>query len=135
MSEREEIPKGIALSTLFVERLLDGLSIMAILWCVSMFAPAYPWIQQISWISGAIFLGALSAMLLARFWRQRFEQLLSWGTGLFPTALGEKLEGFGLRLLEGLECLKLDRYLAGILSVSLFVWLVEGAMFLFILPG
>ena len=135
LSHRERIAKGISLSTLLVERILDGLAIVGILVVAAYWAPADPWIRRIGLFASLLFVGAMSVLLLARLAREYFERLLRWSASLLPEAIGSRGERFGHRLLDGTACLQADRYMIGVLSLSLLIWLAEGAMFLALLPA
>lgn len=129
LTRKEKLDYGISLSTLLVERILDGLAIVGILWVAGGFISRQAWIDEIAWFAGGIFVSAILVVLMARLWTSMFQSLLSWGAGLLPQAIGSKIESFGLRLLEGTQCLRWDLRLPGILGMSLLIWLVEGAMF------
>ncbi|MCB9641148.1 MAG: flippase-like domain-containing protein [Myxococcales bacterium] len=135
LARRERISTGISISTLLVERILDGLSIVGILVIAAFWAPTDPWIRRIGWFAGLLFVGAMSVMLLARLSRRFFERLLSWSASRLPASVGERAEGFGHRLLDGTACLQGDRYMVGVLFLSVLIWVVEGAMFLVLLPA
>lgn len=129
LTRREKLDYGISLSTLFIERILDGLAIVGILWVAISFSPRYAWIDSIGWVAGGIFSVALLVVLLARIWANTFRNLLSWAASWLPAKISGKIENFGHRLLEGTACLQWDRRLPGILGLSLLIWLIEGAMF------
>ncbi len=129
LTRKENIDYGISLSTLLIERILDGLAIVGILWVTGSFVSQQPWIDEIGWVAGGIFVCAILVVFVARLWTSFFQKSLSWFTGFLPHVIGEKIENFGLRLLEGTECLRWDLRLPGILGMSLLVWLVEGSMF------
>ncbi len=135
LARREKLSKGLAISTLLVERILDGLAIVGILVVTAFWAPTDPWIRRIGWFAGVLFVGAMSVMLMARLARGMFEQWLAWGASRLPHAIGEKAQGFGHRLLDGTACLRGDRYMVGVLWLSVLIWLVEGAMFFVLLPA
>jgi uncharacterized protein (TIRG00374 family) len=133
LTSREHVAYGISLSTLLIERILDGLAIVGILWLVSAFVPHHPFLSNLSWVAGGIFVGALLVVLLARLWESMFTRLLAFACGLLPAGIGSRIEGFGLRILEGTHCLQWDRRLPGILGMSVLIWAVEGGMFLLML--
>ncbi|TNE48928.1 MAG: flippase-like domain-containing protein [Deltaproteobacteria bacterium] len=135
LTHREKVNYGISLSTLLMERILDGLAIVGILWISGSFVSRQPWIDEIGWVAGGIFVGALVVVLLARLGSNMFKALLAWGSGLLPEGLGGKVESFGLRLLEGTACLRWDIRLPGILLMSVLIWVVEGAMFAIMLKA
>lgn len=129
LSRREQLSYGISLSTLLIERILDGLAIVGILWVAGGFVSRQPWIDEIGWVAGAIFMAALLVVLVARIWTTFFQKTLSWMVQFLPQGPGKTIEGFGHRLLDGTSCLGWDRYLPGILGMSVMIWLVEGSMF------
>lgn len=135
LTRREKVDYGISLSTLLMERILDGLAIVGILWFAGSFISKRAWIDEIGWVAGSIFVGAMIVVLLARLGAGFYKRLLAWGTGLLPGGLGSKVESFGLRLFDGTHCLQWDRRLPGILGMSVLIWLVEGSMFAIMLKA
>ncbi|MEM1008044.1 MAG: lysylphosphatidylglycerol synthase transmembrane domain-containing protein, partial [Myxococcota bacterium] len=87
------------------------------------------------WVAGSIFFGASGVLLLMRFTRAWFAYILELCCGFLPEALGAKIHGFGVHMMEGIHCLRWDRFGLGVLCSSVLIWLVEGAMFLALLPA
>lgn len=135
LTHREKVPYGISLSTLLVERILDGLAIVGLLFVAASYAPHHPFIEKLAWVAGAIFAGAMAVVLLARLWSGLFRALMAMVCQWLPAAIGGKIEGFGQRLLEGMACLQWDKRLPGILVMSVLIWIVEGGMFLVMLKA
>lgn len=135
LTKREQVDYGVSLSTLFIERILDGLAVFILLFCAALFADYNPYIEKLSWIAGMVFVGAFSVVVLARFAQNGFIKLVSLLCSLFPRSLGNKVEHFGHKLIEGTQCLQWDRRLPGILLLSLLIWVVEGGMFLLMLKA
>lgn len=132
---REKVPYGISLSTLLVERILDGMAIVGILWVAALYMPANTFVDSLMWVAGLIFLGAFAVVMLARFWKSMFLRLITFFCQPLPEGIRDKVEGLGHKILEGTECLQWDRRLPGILLMSLLIWVVEGSMFLLMLSA
>ena len=135
LAKRENLPQGITLSTLFIERILDGVAIAGILFVAALMGPSSDIITGVGWLAGLIFIGATVVLIAARVWKSTFHKLISWGAGFFPQSISGKLEGFTHKLLDGTECLQYDRRTLGVLGLSLLIWLVEAAMFLCLFPA
>lgn len=135
LGKQEDIPQGTAISTVFVERIFDGLAIVGILAGVCLVSPMNSWIHRAGWLGGIIFVGALSVLLMARLWKKQFYGLISLFSRFLPRSLQSKIEGFCHRLIDGTDCLQWNGSLLGIGLLSFLIWLVEGSMFLVLLPA
>jgi uncharacterized membrane protein YbhN (UPF0104 family) len=102
---------------------------VGILGFVAVFAPSHPRIRAVGQFAGVVFTVALFAVIVMRLQAPLCLRILKWATSFLPDALAEKLLHIGERLLEGTACLQLDRYLVGILGLSVLIWIIEGMMF------
>ena len=136
----QHISKATALSTVFVERVFDGMAIVAILFAVTLFGVPGTMkirfgeldvsIAWIAWTAAALFFGAFVCILGVALLHERFLSLLERPLRILPHAVGSKVLEILGRLLRGMDFMRsggLDLLMIFVLSAC--VWLAEGAMF------
>jgi len=126
---------SLSLAITFLERLLDGLAITGILVVAGFFIPLPDWGRDLVWVASAVFLAALLAVTLMMAAKQFVLALVRTATRRMPPAVGQRLLSITDRAISATDCLR-DAPLAGqIALLSIGVWLIEGTMFLVILPA
>lgn len=119
----------LALATLVVEKILDGLALLAVvlfsLWVLS---PPH-WVWRLGGISALIFGGALAVLVLLRF---RAEWFLSVVRRCFQAIhlahLGEKLAALLAAFAEGLHAIGSAGQMARLLAATAAIWFTEAAL-------
>ena len=135
LARREGIPHGTSVSTVFVERIFDGLAIVGIMAVVCLTQPVPGWARQAGMLGAVLFLGLLATLVAGRLWRSRFDLVVQFFLKPFPDGASKALEGFLTRLLDGTEVLFRGGAAIQVVLLSFVIWLVEGAMFLVLLPA
>ncbi len=130
----QKMSKATALSTVFVERIFDGMAIVAILYAITLWHPLPPWAVWLGRLGGAVFLGAFVSVLGVTLLRDRFLKLLSRILTPFPKAGVSKLLEILERLMLGIDFLQPGSALVAIFLLSACVWIAEGTMFAMVLP-
>jgi glycosyltransferase 2 family protein len=136
----QSMSKATALSTIFVERVFDGMAIVAILFAVTYFSVPGATrlsigqtelsIAWIAWTAATVFFGAFVCVLGVALLQRRFIVLSARLLSPFPAALSAKVLGVLERLMQGMDFLRAGwGVLAAILLLSACVWIAEGAMF------
>jgi uncharacterized protein (TIRG00374 family) len=134
VGRREQVDASAVFASVAVERILDGLTVVVLLVSTLPFLPLAvggdsAWLVALARISGATF-GAgvvivVSLVLGRTFWLAIAHRVL----GTLPDALRSAslrvVEGF----VDGLESLKSPRRLAGVLVLSIVVWIVGAATY------
>jgi glycosyltransferase 2 family protein len=140
LSRLQGISTATALSTVFVERVFDGMAIVAILFAVTLFGVSGTTtihlgqldvsIAWIAWTAGAVFFGAFVCILGVALLQERFLALVERPLRVFPRAVGSKILQILGRLLRGMDFMRSGPLtLLLICGLSACVWLAEGAMF------
>jgi glycosyltransferase 2 family protein len=130
------IPYGATLASLVVERVLDGLSLAALLLVALRFVPAPPGYLEFASVllAGGFFCGALVLVLAA--WRANaivtIAELVSKPLPERPRALALKLAASFAR---GLSLVRGRHRLGRMVILSLVAWCVELSVFLVLMPG
>jgi len=139
LAQREECSGGAALGTVAVERVYDGITLLALaalafplLLAADAFTPggigASAW-----WLAGivaVVFLGALVFLTLAA--SPRLKGAIEWMLALLPSRVRPKVAGFVGRFVQGLLVLNSPRKHLAVFCLSAPVWLAEGAMYLLV---
>lgn len=119
----------LALATLAVEKILDGLALLAVvlfsLWVLS---PPH-WVWRLGGISGLIFGGALAVFVLLRFRAEWFLSVVRRSfQGIHLPHLGEKLAALLAAFAEGLHAIGSAGQMARLLAATAAIWFTEAAL-------
>ena len=140
VGEKEGISKASALSTIGVERILDGLTLLlfvAVAW------PFLPWTDVLKtgsgglntlWVVGSVLIGVLFVagfmiLILLAASPDSGRRLASLLAFVSPRRLRPKVEGIVYLMIEGLGALRSWRTLAVVIALSAPVWLLEATMY------
>ncbi len=126
---------SLSLAITFVERFLDGLVITGILLIAGLFTPLPVWGRNLLSIAAAVFLGALLAIVLVMAAKPFVLRVVGMVTAHLPGALAQRVLSIVDRAIGATDCLRSPGLAAEIITLSVGVWVVEGCMFLVILPA
>ena len=135
LGRKATVSVSLALAVTFLERLLDGLSITCILVVAGRFAPLPEWGKKLLWVATGVFVSAAIAVALITAARPLVRRVAEGVTSFLPPALARRLLTILDRAFGATDCLRDPRLTITILALSLGVWLVEGSMFLIVLPA
>ncbi len=126
----ENVGKARALSTVVVERLSDGLTVVLLLAVTALFVPNIPLEARqgaigvaATGIGGVVFLLALSLH------KERGMNLLRRLTAPIPFLQSPRLWGAFESLIDGFAILRSPREIIGVAAWAIFVWLTGGALY------
>ncbi len=135
LREREGIATSASLATIAVERICDGLTMLAFLLCASLFIPLDDELRRIAWGAATVF-GVLLLVLVAIVASAALRgRLLRLVTRSLPAALAARLVGLVESFIDGLRILRSGRALARVAAFSIVAWGLESAMYLTIAPA
>ncbi len=125
------VPFAAGLATVALERVLDGLTVTALLFVVLFEVhPAtlarHPGIAQAAWIAGAVFLSAISgltAVLVARDFTLRWTRRI---LGAIAPSMTDKLLGLVTAFVDGLAVLKSPWHVVQFIGITIVYWGVNG---------
>ena len=140
LKRHEGVPVSASLSTILVERVYDGVVMLAFVFLnlpeVARLTASSGFmgsIQNLA-VGGAVaFLGALAAFLLAAMFPQKAEGVLAWGVRFVPRRFREGVLSVGLKFLSGLEALRSPREALMVFLTSLLIWLLETGKYWFVM--
>ncbi len=135
LGQREGLSKTLGLATIVVERVVDGLTLIAILVVLSVAFELPGWGRQVEVVSTAIFVVALAGLLFLLWREQLATQILNRVIGLLPDRFADKLNGMFSSFILGLHSLRSPRDIGTIFALSLGAWLCETTHYLLILSA
>lgn len=133
LSRQTGIRKTVTLSTLVVERVFDGLTLLLLLAIASYAHPLQGELRAVQVVLTALFGAVLAGLLLLLFfetWTIRLATRLMWPV---PHTLRERLVALLGRFTDGLRALRHPRALTAIILTSLLAWGSQGLSFAAIL--
>ena len=143
LKQREGVPISASLATIIVERIYDGVVMLAFVFLnlgelarlthgsgvVGNLS-----IRDVALWGTAIFVGALLAFLLAAMFPRPAERLLTWLVHhLLPARLRERVLDLALRFLSGLEALRSPLEALMIFITTVIIWLLETGKYWFVM--
>lgn len=141
LKRREGVPISASLATIIVERVYDGVVMLAFVFLnlpeLAKLTADSGFVGNIQtlalWGAGA-FVGALVAFLLAAMFPQRAEALVAWLIQrILPERWRDKVSGVVLKFLKGLESLRSPREAIMVFLTSVVIWLLETGKYWFVM--
>jgi uncharacterized protein (TIRG00374 family) len=141
LKRREGVPISASLATIIVERVYDGVVMLAFVFVnlpeLAKLTRASGFvgdIRSLALVGTGIFVGALAGFLLAAMFPERSEAVLRWGTERFvPARFREKVLGIAGKFLGGLESLRSPREALMVFLTSVVIWLLETGKYWFVM--
>ncbi|HBX68610.1 MAG TPA: TIGR00374 family protein [Chloroflexi bacterium] len=141
LKRREDVPVSASLATIIVERVFDGVVMLAFVFlnlgALSALEGSSGFvgsIQSLAIWGAAIFLGVLATFLLAAMFPEPTRKIATWlAERLVPERFREKLLGIGFKFLDGLEALRSPREALMIFLTSVVIWLFETCKYWFVM--
>jgi uncharacterized protein (TIRG00374 family) len=135
LGRKRNVRKTFALASVIVERVFDGLTLIALLTIVSLAIQLPGWGRQVELLAAAVFLGA-TLMVIVLLFRPSMVQtpmtmILHRFHGGLALWIEERLEAF----VEGLGPLRHGRILFAAGALSMGVWFLEGSSYLLLSRG
>jgi uncharacterized protein (TIRG00374 family) len=128
-------PKTLALSTVVLERVFDGLTLVAILSLLALFGALPSFGGSLAYLAGALFvLAAVGAWLIISN-EALARRLVRALTSRFPEALSELADQKTRSFTNGLRSLRRPRMLLAIAGLSATVWACEALSYYLLLLG
>ncbi len=135
LRERAGVPTSASLATIAVERIFDGLTMLAFLLIASLFIPLNDTLRKVAGGAVTLFglmLLALFALVFSDRLRQRLFQVV---LRPLPATLGTRITDLVESFVAGLRVLRSGRELALVALCSLGAWGFESAMYWLIAPA
>ncbi len=141
LKQREDVPVSASLATVIVERIFDGVVMLAFIFLnlgelakLTDDSGYIGSIQQIALWGAVVFIGALVVFLLAAMFPKITEKISGWIIDRFiPVRFREKIRPIVLRFLTGLEALRSPQEALMIFLTSVIIWLLETGKYWFVM--
>jgi uncharacterized protein (TIRG00374 family) len=145
LKRKEGVPISASLATIIVERIFDGVVMLAFIFVnlnelarltggagiVSGMS-----IEQIAFWGSLVFFSALVIFLLAAMFPKATENLLNWFVAhLVPARFRRPVLDVSLRFLEGLESLRSPLEILMVFLTSIVIWLLETGKYWFVMQA
>ncbi|HWV24967.1 MAG TPA: lysylphosphatidylglycerol synthase transmembrane domain-containing protein [Thermomicrobiales bacterium] len=129
LDRRHHVRKTSALATIAVERIFDGLAMLAFLALSMTFVSLTSELRHLAIISFLLFAGLLIGLFLLTFAGDLVERLMQLVLGPLPGSVADRIERMMESFLGGLGSLRRRGDLAKVAGTSLLAWLCEAAMY------
>jgi len=141
LKRREGVPVSASLATIIVERIFDGVVMLAFVFVnlpeLARLTDASGFvgnIQQVAVIGTGVFLGALGVFLLAAMFPQVTARAGLWGIEHFtPKRLHTSITGIMNKFLDGLASLRSPFNVLMVFFTSVIIWLLETGKYWFVM--
>jgi uncharacterized protein (TIRG00374 family) len=141
LKRREAVPISASLATIIVERVYDGVVMLAFVFLnlpelarLTGESGFVGNIQTLALVGAAAFMGALGIFLAAAMFPSKAENAATWLIQrLIPSRFREKVLGVVLPFLGGLESLRSPREALMVFFTSVVIWLLETGKYWFVM--
>jgi uncharacterized protein (TIRG00374 family) len=141
LKQREDVPVSASLATVIVERVFDGVVMLAFVFLnlgelakLTTDSGIIGNIQQVAFWGAIVFITALLVFLLAAMFPQYTQKIADWFIQRFmPVRLREKTSQITSRFLTGLESLRSPQEALMIFFTSVIIWLFETGKYWFVM--
>lgn len=135
LGRKRGVRKTSALASVVVERVFDGLVLVAALLAVVLVFPVPDWGRRVGLIAGAIFLGATAVVTLAVVSPRTTQRLIDATSRWLPGRFQDRAAGMVHGFLDGLLVLRKPSVLLEASLLSVGVWIMEGLSYLLLAQG
>lgn len=145
LKRREGVPVSASLATIIVERIFDGVVMLAFIFInLGQLARLTGGsgivgglsIQDVAIWGSLIFFGALAAFLLAAMFPKTTDRLVSWLVlRVIPARFREKVMSIARKFLDGLVSLRSPREALMVFLTSVVIWLFETGKYWFVMQA
>ncbi len=129
------VPRSRALVTIVVERLVDGITMLAFAGTALLLIPAGPDLQRGLALALILFLTATMVLFAAHRFRSPIFGLAASLLGMAPRSFGDKVQALLSSAMDGLDILGAPKALGIVFGTSAAAWLCEAAMYALIAQG
>jgi uncharacterized protein (TIRG00374 family) len=129
LGRKHGVRKTSALATIAVERIFDGLTMLAFLAVSTIFISLTSELQHLAIVAFILFAGLLISLFLLTFAGDFVDRLLQLVLGPLPQGVADRVERMMESFLGGLGTLRNRGDLAKITATSALAWLFEASMY------
>lgn len=130
LGARHGMSKVAVLTTIGLERIFDGLALLAFIAAVALVVPLGGWLEQIARLTGLVFVGAIAALFVLMASRERGMGMLSAVLSRLPA--GPRVLSFTGSFYEGIAVLGRPGRVGAVALYSVLAWVSEAGVFYFV---
>ena len=134
LARKASTPIGVSFASIVVERVMDGLALIALLGLGMALLGRADWLVQMT-VAAGFFLGLTIVLLAAALAPAPARSLVRLLTNPLPTRFGDPLRRLVDGTLDGLKPITNPMIAIGVLGLSLLAWCIEAAMYVVIMAG
>lgn len=123
------VRKTAALATIAVERIFDGLTMLAFLACATIFVSITSELQHIAILAFILFAGLLIGLFLLTLAGDLVDRMLQLVLGPLPRSIADRVQAMMESFLRGLGVLRRRGDLFKVTVMSVLAWLFEASMY------
>ncbi len=135
LSRRTSIGGTVGLATILIERVFDGLTLIAVLGAVALTFPLPEGVRTAGLIASCIFVGMAVISLIVLASERRAVHVINAAMRPLPMAIQRKFEGKAESFLIGLGVLRRGHDVFAMVGWSLVIWSIELTTYLLVLRG
>jgi uncharacterized protein (TIRG00374 family) len=135
LSRRTSIGGTVGLATILIERVFDGLTLIAVLGAVALTFPLPEGVRTAGLIASCIFVGMAVISLIVLASERRAVHVINAAMQPLPMAIQRKFEGKAESFLIGLGVLRRGHDVFAMVGWSLVIWSIELTTYLLVLRG
>jgi glycosyltransferase 2 family protein len=134
LAERANMPVAQALSVTFIERVLDGLSLLIILVAATTASAVPGWMEDVVHLAIALFGLASLAIAVAAIWPSGIISLTSRIGGMAGDKIRDRLVKLATNVTTAAACFRDPRQAVLLVVLSLVIWCFEAGLYVLFLP-
>ncbi len=135
LGQEQGISKAATLVTIVVERIFDGLTMVAFIAGASFFFPLDDFLRGLLALGAALFVGVVVILVLVVSFRERLDRLIAFVLGRLPAHWGDRAAKLIDSFLHGLSVLRNPVDALAAFGCSIAAWLFEAGMYLVLALG
>jgi uncharacterized protein (TIRG00374 family) len=134
LAERAKMPLAQSLGVTFIERVLDGLTLLLFLAVTSLTVEVAGWMRELVFIALAVFGVATIVMIVGAIWPRVVISLTRTITRPFGATWQAKFERLAIHVTDAGACFRDPKDALLLVLLSIVVWSFEAALYVCILP-
>lgn len=125
LGRKEGLSKASVFSSIMLERILDGLTLLLFLGVIALLLPLPTWVQRVGLLAGLAFIGVSAFLTGLVFLRSQTMGVVRLCLRILPAGLHTRVEQLIERFVSGLDVIQSGRGLFEVAAWSIVVWGLE----------
>ncbi len=134
LAERANMPLSQSLGVTFIERVLDGLTMLLLLVIATFTADVAHWMRELVYVALAVFGMATIVMVVGAIWPQRIIRLAVWASRPLGVNWQARFEVLATNVTNAGACLRDPKDALLLVVYSVVVWCLEAGLYVAVLP-